>query len=404
MTTRYRLLVILTALVAAPPLFADVPLALVGARLVDGTGAAPVEAATVVVADGLIAAAGPASEVVIPPGAEVRHLEGYTLLPGFVNSHVHRGLSASNLRAWAGGGVTTVRDLGCGAQSLAVFRSHIEQTPEMARLVAAGPLITVPDGYPINPFGSSWALPVASVAEAEAAATILFDEQGVDLLKLALESGNGSIPVMTRAVGRALVAAAHARGTMASAHISLLGDLDLALDIGADDLAHMVRDGLLSDAEIARVIAADVAWVPTLELWQCVGATDLYWASRNLEAFAAAGGIVALGTDYEGYTCEWELGMPMTEIRLMAAAGLEPMEILVAATAHGARVANLGDVLGVVAPGRVADLIAVPGNPLDDLEVLADVRLVIHGGTVIRDEVRPLGTISPRRPAGRVAS
>jgi imidazolonepropionase-like amidohydrolase len=386
--------------VFGPPL-AAADLALVGGRLIDGTGGLTVEDAVVLVRDDRIVAVGPRGSVEIPGDAMVIDLEGYSVLPGFVNAHVHHALNPSNLRRWAAGGVTTVRDLGCGPTSLALFYSLVEQTPEMARLVAAGPLITVPNGYPIVPFGSSWVLPVTSVEHARAAAEDLFDTQGVDLLKLAIESGNGTIPVMSVEIAQELVAVAHERGTVASAHVTLVCDLDLALASGADDFAHMIRDRALTGTELRQVIDADVTWVPTLELWQCVGEGALPVAVYNLRRFVEAGGRVALGTDYDGYTCDWEIGMPMTEVRLMAQAEMTPMQIIESATAHGARVCNLEDEIGTVTVGKLADLIAVVGNPLADLEALDDVRLVVRSGVVIKDEVVPVVTTPPRRADGR---
>jgi imidazolonepropionase-like amidohydrolase len=204
---------------------------------------------------------------------------------------------------------------------------------------------------------------------------------------------------MSVAVARELVAVAHERGTVASAHISLVSDLNLALSSGADDFAHMIRDRALTSFELQLVVDADVTWVPTLELWQCVG--DGPMAVYNLRRFVEAGGRVALGTDYDGYTCDWEMGMPMTEIRLMSSADMTPMQIIQAATIHGAKVCNLEDEIGSVAVGKIADIIAVPGNPLDDLELLDDVRLVVKDGLVIHDEVVPLITTPPRQGSDR---
>ena len=401
------LIMVCTMVPAAPGGSADtgdVPLfrVLVGGRMIDGTGADPVEDAVLVISNGRIIAAGPRDTTEIPILSEVLDVSGMTVLPGFFNAHVHRGLSTANLEAWAQDGVTTVRDLGCDEYSLAAFRTYFPPEPHRARLVAAGPLITVPSGYPIVPFGGSWNTVVTSVNDARETGERLLDN-GADLLKLALETGTmfgQPIPVMSLAEASMLVRVAHGRDTVVSAHITSTVDLDLALDAGADDLAHMAVDRLLTTAEVQRLVNDEVSWVPTLELWLCSGQQAM--AVANLRRFVAGEGRVALGTDYAGYTCNWELGMPMTEISLMAEAGMTPMQIIVAATLNAARVSNLEHDLGTLEQGKIADLFAVEGDPLSDLDALLDVRLVIHEGTVIRNEL-PGSTPPPPRPAsGRV--
>ena len=375
---------------------------LVGGRMIDGTGADPVEDAVLVISGGRIVAAGPRDTVEIPILSEILDVSGMTVLPGFINAHVHRGLSTANLEAWARDGVTTVRDLGSNEHSLTIFRSAVPPEPHRARLVAAGPLITVPGGYPIVPFGGSWNTVVTSINNARETGERLLDS-GADLLKLALETGTmfgQSIPVMSLGEASMLVRVAHRRDTVVSAHITSTVDLDLALDAGVDDLAHMAVDRLLTNAEIRRIVEDGVSWVPTLELWLCTGPRAM--AVANLGRFVAGDGLVALGTDFEGYTCNWELGMPMTEIRLMAEAGMTPMQIIVAATLNAARVSNLDDDLGTLEQGKIADVLVVDGDPLSDLDALTEARLVIHEGTVIRNEL-PSATPPPPRPAsGRV--
>jgi imidazolonepropionase-like amidohydrolase len=373
---------------------------LIGGRLIDGSGADPIEDSAVVIGSGRILYAGPRNAVELPSTAEVLDVSGLTILPGFFNAHVHRGLSTRNLEAWAQAGVTTVRDLGSDPNGLATFRETHPPEPGRARLVAAGPLITVPGGYPIVPFGGGPTSVVTSAENCRETAEALLDG-GADLLKLALETGTvfeRSIPVLSLEEASMLVRVAHGRRTVASAHITSTVDLALALDAGADDLAHMAVDRLLTTDEVERVVAEDVYWVPSLELWLCAGPRTT--AVNNLRRFVAGGGRVALGTDYEGYTCASELGMPMTEIRLMAEAGMTPMQIIVAATRHGAHVSNLERELGTLECGKIADLFVINGDPLVDLENLQRVRLVIRGGVVIRNEL-PAETLPAPRRAGR---
>jgi imidazolonepropionase-like amidohydrolase len=75
----------------------------------------------------------------------------------------------------------------------------------------------------------------------------------------------------------------------------------------------------------------------------------------------------------------------MTEITLMHQAGMTPMQIIVAATQNAAHVCNLGDEIGTLEPGKIADILVVAGDPLHDLQALTDVQLVIHNGAIIRE-------------------
>jgi imidazolonepropionase-like amidohydrolase len=132
--------------------------------------------------------------------------------------------------------------------------------------------------------------------------------------------------------------------------------------------------------------AGGVHLVPTLTVLEAYGA--LAAASQNLRRMVAAGVVVALGNDYtaipqNGFD-HFELGMPLHEIGRMSEVGMSPMQILTAATRDAAHVCGLGADLGTLEAGKIADVLVVGGNPLTNLGALVDVRMVIHGGEVIR--------------------
>ena len=81
----------------------------------------------------------------------------------------------------------------------------------------------------------------------------------------------------------------------------------------------------------------------------------------------------------------------MAEISAMQQAGMTPMQILVAATRNAAEFCRLDGVLGTIEVGQLADLLVVEGNPLHDLQALENVRIVIHGGTIVRHDSTELG-------------
>jgi imidazolonepropionase-like amidohydrolase len=359
--------------------------ALVNGVLVDGTGASPVPDAALLIRGDRIAAVGPSDSVLLPDSTDVIDVHGGTILPGLINSHVHRAYAAHNLRSWARGGVTTVRDLGADPEDpLFAIRDSLLRDSRNARLVAAGPLVTVPNGYPMVPFGSRSGLPVTSPEDAAAKAAELLD-RGADLIKVAAESGGAfgmRIPCLSSEELAAIVSVAHNRGAQVSAHVLVSQDLERALDAGVDDIAHMVCDRL-SEELIGRIVSHGVYHVPTMELWRNVGYDLDQVAADNLRRLVKAGGKIALGTDYVGYTGVFDLGMPMHEIASMHDAGMTPMQIIVAATRNAAHVCGLGDELGTLEVGKIADVLVVDGNPLHDIHALSNVRLVLRDGKVV---------------------
>ena len=346
------------------------PIVLTG-TLIDGTGADPVPDAALVIRDKRIVAAGPRSEVAIPPDAQHIDLQQATLLPGFINAHVHNAYVAQNLKTWAQAGVTTVRDLGAPVvRPHFVTRDRLRADPRNARLIAAGPLVTVPGGYPIagNGFPS---LTVTSPEDARQKINQLLDD-GADVIKMVLESDAG--PILSPEEAAAIVETAHQRDIPVTVHVTRLSDLQRALDAGVDDIAHIVIDRVPEEV-IRHMVEADVYWVPTLEALRSRGAD-------NLRRFVEAGGKVVLGND-AGYLRGLEIGMPMREIEQMSRAGMTPMQIIVAATRNAAHVCNREGALGTLQVGKIADVLVVNGDPLQDLRALQDVRLVIHEGVII---------------------
>jgi imidazolonepropionase-like amidohydrolase len=360
-------------LASAACLSEDLAIALVGGTLIDGTGAAPVPEAALVIVGRCIAAVGPRDQVPLPADAQVIELGGATLLPGLINAHVHNAYLERNLRIWAQAGVTTVRDLGAPlGYPYFSKRDQLAAEPRNARVVSAGPLVTVPDGYPIVPNRFS-SLAVTSPEDARQQIAQLADA-GADVIKITFSSG---LPTLSPQEAAAIVETAHEHGIPVSAHATNPHELKCALDAGVDDIAHM-SVARVQDGTLRRMVQAGVAWVPTLKALRVSGAD-------NLGRFIEAGGQVALGTD-AGYLAGLEIGLPLDEMLLMQEAGMTPMQILVSATRNAAHVCRLEHELGTLEPGKLADVLVVEGNPLEDLRVLRHVRLVIHGGVIIRGE------------------
>jgi imidazolonepropionase-like amidohydrolase len=361
-------------------------LALTNCRMIDGTGAGPAENAVVLIQAGKVTAAGPAASVTVPAGAQTIDLQGATVLPGFVNAHVHRAYDEQQLQAWLAAGVTAVRDEApmIGGDFL-TERDRLNRDTANATIISATPILTVPGGYGTASFTSA----------GEASGKVKdYIGRGADIVKFSIEDDlqgrTWTLPTLDEV--KAIVDAAHEGHRKASVHITHVRNLNWAVEAGVDDIAHMVVEPL-SDETAAKIAQKGICWVPTLELWK--GVSEMYalnWldiAVENLSAFYKAGGKVALGTDFAGYTCSFDKGFPITEVQLMQRAGMTNMDIIVAGTKNAAYVCGRDDAIGTVEAGKDADLLIVNGDPLADLNALLDVRMVVHKGVVVVDNSVP---------------
>jgi imidazolonepropionase-like amidohydrolase len=397
---------------SAHPSFAQAPtgsvVALTNARVIDGTGRAPIERATLLISGGRVSAVGPASSVSIPAGATRIDATGKTIVPGFVNAHGHLNVAPGStmpirddlirrLKMYARYGVTAVVSLDSTERdevdALALAR---EQDP--ARLDYARPYIS--------------GMSVAAKTPKDARSRI---NRLADLKAHAIKFHlNGNPNDMSMETWRAIIDQAHARGLKAAAHIFYLRDARNIVDAGVDVLAHSVRDQDVPPDFIAVVKQKNVAYVPTLtrELSVFVyEATPAFFkdpffvrgmslyrdvvdrlsdptaqakvrgnaqaqaikkaleqANRNLKLLSDAGVTIALGTDSgaNGDSGRWQGYFEHVEMEMMVTAGMTPMQVLVAATSNAARVMGLRQ-LGTLEPGNWADLVVLSANPLDNI-------------------------------------
>ncbi|MBI4522078.1 MAG: amidohydrolase family protein, partial [Gemmatimonadetes bacterium] len=237
--------------------------ALVGARVIDGTGAQPIENAVILVRDGRIAAVGPQDAVEIPRGATSIDVSGRTIVPGFLNAHGHVGSTdwmllpaeedfgtesiLRDLGRYARYGVTTVLSLGEeGPEGMTVREAQNVATLDRARLFTAGPVVLsqTPDEA------------VAAVGER---ATM-----GVNWVKIRVDDNLGNATKMAPEIYRAVIAAAHQRGLPVAAHIFYLDDAKQLLRDGVDLIAHSVRDQPVDQELIGLLRDRDICVSPTL--------------------------------------------------------------------------------------------------------------------------------------------
>jgi imidazolonepropionase-like amidohydrolase len=356
-----------------------------GVRVIVGDGHGPVENATIVVSGGRIAQVGPSASVRIPAGAVRVNLAGKTVMPTIVDTHVHlstaRDALLTDLRRRAQFGVGAAMSLGLDPPGDA-FKVRTEAPAGAARYFTAGRGITLPEPGRSN-------VPYWVTTEAEARQAVR--EQAalaVDFIKIWVDDRDGKYKKMPPAIYGVVIDEAHRSKLRVAAHIYNLSDAKGLLQAGIDAFAHGIRDVDVDDELIAlirarkqvvlipnmpdRGVAADYSWlkgsIPDGELARIQAAsTDrpqakAAWGiqARNLKRLSDAGVTIALGTD--GNTA-WA---PHVEMADMVAAGMTPMQVIVAATRNGAELLRMNDA-GTIATGKSADLLVLDGNPVEDI-------------------------------------
>jgi len=407
---------------------------LTGATLIDGTGAAPVPDAAVVIDGDRITAAGPRAALSWPADAEVIDARGRTLIPGLIDAHDHLASHGYGLATRLGldepastahlrtarvlaetlaMGYTTVRDAG-GLD--AGFKLAVEQgLIPGPRLVLALQIISPTGGIGdrVSPSGHDCCgaydplLPpcVANGPDPVRDVVRTMVRAGADVIKTATTGGASSRPghgpldaAFSLAEMEALVTESHALGRRVMCHALGGPGLRTALAAGVDSIEHGCY--LDEDATLLGQMAVQgTFFVPTLTVYvyhrespaphvreRAVALHAHHVASvrRALEL----GVPIAAGTDAGGH------GHPKNalELKYLVEAGLTPMQALRAATQWAAACLGLEGEVGTIEQGRLADLVLVGGDPLDDVTLLLDparIELVLKGGAICADRRGP---------------
>jgi imidazolonepropionase-like amidohydrolase len=258
------------------------------------------------------------------------------------------------------------------------LRDELNQNPENAHLISAGYMLSVPNGY-----GGLF------VTSPEDAQQKVFEEldAGADLIKISMEdgyAGRSNLPKLTDNEITAIITSAHERAKRVSGHITQAEYLKILVAAGVDDIAHIPYD-MVPNEIWQEMVAKDIYITPTFTVFRNYHA-PVATCVRNLHNFLEQGGQVALGNDYGGGPGEFELGIPMYEIEQMSAAGMTPMQIIIASTKNAAHISGIEDQVGTLEAGRLADVLVVSGDPLADLQNLRNISVVIHNGKIIREE------------------
>jgi len=398
-----------------------------GATLIDGTGAPPVRDATLVVRDGRIESITREAGGLSPAGPDVIDAAGWTVLPGLIDCHDHLAFHGYELASRWGlsepastralrtsrvieqtlaAGYTTVRDAG-GLD--AGFRAAIDEgLIRGPRLLTAITIISPVGGIGdrVSPSGHECLVPhdpalPAGVANGPAEVRRVVRTMiraGADVIKCATTGGASSRvghgpgdPAFNLDEMRALVDEAHAQGRKVMCHALGGSGLRLALEAGVDSVEHGCY--LDEDPELIPMMAErGIVFTPTLLVYEYHRESRAPHVRERARALRehhrasirralAAGVRIVAGTDAGGH------GHPPNarELPLLVAAGLTPMQAIQAATGWAAECVGLEREIGTLEKGKRADLVAVAGDPLADVGVLADgerLRLVLKDGVV----------------------
>ncbi len=406
----------------APPAPATVVRA---GRLFDARAGRMLENRVIVIAGDRVQAVG-GSELAIPPGARVIDLSKATVLPGFIDAHTHLTANASqagyeslgisapraalagakNARLTLEAGFTTVRNLGAEGYADVALRDAIEAGDVIGpRMQVSGPPLGATGGHCDNsllpPNFDYSAEGVADGAEAIAHKVRTVIKYGADVVKFCASGGvfsKGDDPKREEyspAEMRVLVEEAHRRGRRVATHAHSAIAIADAVRAGVDSVEHGI---FLDDTGIALMKERGTYLVPTsyplfwfeehmkemnLPPWVREKAPIIIPAAKENMARAFRAGLkVALGSDSGVYPHGENGG----EFWAMVKLGMAPVDALRAGTLHAAELMGWDDRVGTIEPGKYADLVAVSGNPLEDITWTQRVGFVMKGGVVHKDE------------------
>jgi imidazolonepropionase-like amidohydrolase len=390
-------------------------------RLFDGVRAYP--HANLVVRQGVIVAAG--AKARIPAGMPVIDGRGETLLPGLIDAHVHvfPGAQRDALRF----GVTTELDMFNMSHDFAGWRrqrSSLGPTDE-ADTWSAGTGVSAPGGHPSGTMPGSSAIPTLGATAQAAAFVAARVAEGSDYIKIISEDNSfltpdHPIPALSRDEVCASVAAAHRLGKMAIVHVSRLRDARIAVQCGADGLAHLFADAPADAAFItlakrhrifiettlsvvaagsgldlpARIYARpDVSTLlspaqkqPLAMGFGSVRPHGIDTALKSAAVLHAAGVDLLAGTDAPNPGAPHGIGIH-AELQLLVRTGLSPLEALAAATTLPAQRFHL-EGRGRIATGYRADLLLVRGDPTSDIRATLAIDRIWKNGFPVSRQVK----------------
>lgn len=415
--------------------------AIVGGMLVDGFGGLPVHHSVVLVEGKTIKAIGTVESLPVPAGARVIDARGKTVMPGLIDMHAHSDIVGAGIyddwhpiskvrykefvpameKHLLFSGVTTAREVGGFLETDLYMRDSINRGdfPGPRRLVS-GPWINF--GEPAEGEKRHHTINVNTTDGARQAAIKLLDA-GVDLLK--------AYPNLTEDMVRAIAEEAHKRGKHVAAHADSVEDMKMRMRAGVDSVEHigLGRSGAAGASYtpemLAHLAGSRIAIVPTLNVGLVYDETEAFPERlenpRELEFFPKefqdiirtsvrkyshlryfdekrrggehvprlfkqlidAGVRILMGTE-AGTPLNFHHSAAAREMVWMNRLGMRPMDVIVASTRAPAQFLRMDQTLGSIEVGKLADIIAVDGNPLFEMAVMHQVSMVMKEGTLYK--------------------
>jgi imidazolonepropionase-like amidohydrolase len=379
----------------------------------------------IAIESGKIVSIGPAASVKASPDDRVIDLHSATVLPGLIDAHTHLTFNptfgydtlaisvprealtgAHNARVTLEAGITTVRNVGARGYSDVALRDAINAGDVPGpRMLVSGPALSITGGHCDNDL-----LPYEYHASSDGAADGVEAVQrkvreiikyGADLIKVCATGGvlsKGDDPNASQYTieeMKAIVADAHRLGRRVAAHAHGAQGVIWASEAGVDSVEH---GHLMNDAAIATLKKNGTYLVPTLYLvdWQREHAAQANlpdYAKRKMEMVSQVGkanikkafeaGVkIGMGTDAAVYPH----GLNAHELAVYVSLGMTPLQAIQTATINDADLLGWSDKVGTLEPGKWADIIAVDGDPLQDVATLQHVKFVMKGGEVVKNE------------------
>jgi len=402
------------------------------ANLIDGTGCEPIQNAMVIIKGSRFEHVG--SAINYPKDANVIDLHGLTVMPGLIDCHLHLGGFTVDKPGKAIGvvsfmdmasffwdylrnythrrhlaiesGVTTIRSAGDHYPHIIRLRDKIAAGKLSGpRIFAVGPTITAPGGHPAGTIykGNKYIIEnaVRQIVDANSAreAVKRLIEGGVDCIKAIYSDIDPmnithKVPKLSLNVLEALADETHRHNLRLMVHTGNPEDTMDSLKAGADSIEHGILPGTSSvefgNEIINMMLDRGICFVPTIAIAWAYKEIDprvFSGLKKLVKKLHDAGITIAAGTD--SGTPGVVIGKGLhKEIELLVEAGLSPMEAIVSGTRNSANNLVRGNELGTIEKGKLADMIVVSGDPLQDIEQTRDIKMVVKDGEIVVDRLR----------------